>query len=128
MEVLGWLILLAVLAPIVNKVVPAIVEGIEEGKERRERAALKKDLAQLPPVERVMVRQQYLDAASARAKPVFASGAVTKGGGLGKFVVVALCIGYILFPIDLIPDVIPVLGWGDDVVAGLIALTTLLRK
>ena len=127
MEVLGWLIGLAVLVPILNKMLPALLEGIEEGKEQRERAALKKELAQLPPAERVMLRQEYLDARPARAKPVFAPEAVKKGGGLGKFVVVALCIGYILFPIDLIPDFIPVLGWGDDVVAAIIGLRALIK-
>ncbi len=42
MEVLGWLILLAVLVPLVNKMVPAMIGGIERGKEQHERAALKK--------------------------------------------------------------------------------------
>jgi uncharacterized membrane protein YkvA (DUF1232 family) len=53
--------------------------------------------------------------------------AAKKGGGLGKLVVVGLCIAYIVFPIDFIPDVIPVLGWGDDVVAGIIGLRALIK-
>ena len=40
---------------------------------------------------------------------------------MSKFWVVTLCVIYIVSAIDLIPD-IPVVGWGDDVVAGIIAL------
>jgi uncharacterized membrane protein YkvA (DUF1232 family) len=45
-----------------------------------------------------------------------------------RFIVVALCLLYITSPIDFLPDVIPILGWGDDVVAGLVGLRTLLKK
>jgi len=41
-----------------------------------------------------------------------------RGQRAGKFVVMALCALYILSPLDVFPDVIPVLGWGDDIVAG----------
>lgn len=34
-----------------------------------------------------------------------------------KFLIVVGCILYVLWPIDLIPDFIPVLGWIDDLVA-----------
>jgi len=34
---------------------------------------------------------------------------------------------YIIWPIDLIPDIIPVIGWVDDVFAGLVALFALLK-
>lgn len=44
---------------------------------------------------------------------------------MGKAFVVLLCIMYIISPIDFVPD-IPVVGWGDDVVAGLIGLRTML--
>lgn len=30
---------------------------------------------------------------------------------------IAAAIGYIIFPFDLIPDAIPVIGWTDDVTA-----------
>jgi uncharacterized membrane protein YkvA (DUF1232 family) len=50
-----------------------------------------------------------------------------KSGGAGKWVVIALCVIYIISPIDAIPDVIPALGWGDDVVAGLIGLRALFK-
>jgi hypothetical protein len=60
-------------------------------------------------------------------------GATTEVGSMqpakaGKWVVIALCVLYVISPIDVIPDVIPVLGWGDDVVAGLLGLTTALKK
>jgi uncharacterized membrane protein YkvA (DUF1232 family) len=35
---------------------------------------------------------------------------------------------YVVWPLDLIPDVIPVLGWIDDVVAILIGVRALLAK
>ncbi|WP_020476161.1 YkvA family protein [Zavarzinella formosa] len=35
---------------------------------------------------------------------------------------------YIISPIDLIPDVIPVLGWIDDVVALVIGVSAMLKK
>lgn len=31
--------------------------------------------------------------------------------------VAALSVGYIISPIDIFPDFVPVLGWGDDLVA-----------
>jgi uncharacterized membrane protein YkvA (DUF1232 family) len=34
-------------------------------------------------------------------------------------VVVILALLYIISPIDLVPDVIPVVGWADDVAVGL---------
>lgn len=49
------------------------------------------------------------------------------GVGMGKLVVVALCAIYIISPLDFIPDVIPVLGWGDDLAAGLIGLRALFK-
>lgn len=53
--------------------------------------------------------------------------AAKKGGVVGKVVVMGLCLAYIVFPIDLIPDFIPLLGWGDDVVAGIVGLKALLK-
>ena len=124
MEVLGWLIILAVAVPVLNAMLPALVEVIEEGKERRERAAFKREIARLPPGERIM---RYFDSGPVGRKPAFTPQTIKKGGGMGKLIIVALCIGYILFPIDLIPDFIPVLGWGDDLVAAIIGLRALIK-
>jgi Protein of unknown function (DUF1232) len=49
------------------------------------------------------------------------------GRDMKKFVVIALCVIYVICPIDFIPDFIPVLGWGDDLAAGLIGLRTLIK-
>lgn len=38
-----------------------------------------------------------------------------------------LLVGYVVSPIDLIPDVIPVIGWVDDIVLVPFALHMLLR-
>jgi uncharacterized membrane protein YkvA (DUF1232 family) len=40
----------------------------------------------------------------------------------------ALVVLYVLSPIDLIPDVIPVLGWMDDVVLVPMAIRFLLKR
>jgi uncharacterized membrane protein YkvA (DUF1232 family) len=47
---------------------------------------------------------------------------------MGKLLIVVLCLAYILSPLDVIPDVIPVAGWGDDLVAALIGLRALLAQ
>lgn len=44
---------------------------------------------------------------------------------MNKVLLIVACAVYIISPIDFIPD-IPVIGWGDDVVAGLIGLKALL--
>ena len=36
---------------------------------------------------------------------------------LGTGIAMALSLGYIVSPVDLIPDIIPVIGWGDDLVS-----------
>jgi uncharacterized membrane protein YkvA (DUF1232 family) len=46
---------------------------------------------------------------------------------MGKLIVVALAVIYIISPIDLIPDV-PIVGWGDDLIAALIGLKALVSK
>ena len=38
-----------------------------------------------------------------------------------KFLFVLVCIGYILFPVDFLPDAIPVIGTADDGLAGILA-------
>ena len=44
-----------------------------------------------------------------------------------KIVFIILAILYIISPIDLIPDIIPIIGWIDDIVVGLIAVTIFLK-
>lgn len=39
----------------------------------------------------------------------------------------ALTLGYLLLPIDLVPDVIPVVGYADDVVVVALALRSVVR-
>ncbi len=47
---------------------------------------------------------------------------------LNKYLILGLCIAYILFPLDFIPDIFPVVGWGDDLAAGVIGVKALFRK
>lgn len=42
-------------------------------------------------------------------------------------VVAGVAAGYVLGPVDLVPDVIPVVGWMDDVVVVTVAVRYLLR-
>ena len=46
---------------------------------------------------------------------------------MGKFIVIGLCVLYILSPLDIIPDFLPVVGWGDDVIAALIGLRQFMK-
>ncbi len=39
-----------------------------------------------------------------------------------------LLLGYLLMPLDLVPDVIPVVGWADDVVVVALALRSVVRR
>jgi uncharacterized membrane protein YkvA (DUF1232 family) len=48
-------------------------------------------------------------------------------GGANKWLVMGLCAFYIIFPIDFIPDFIPVLGWGDDLAAAVIGLRAMFK-
>lgn len=48
-----------------------------------------------------------------------------KFGSMGKIILFLLALLYVISPIDLIPDVIPVVGWIDDlvvIIAGMIPL------
>jgi len=45
-----------------------------------------------------------------------------------SWVFLILAVIYILSPIDIIPDLIPVLGWGDDFVVGALALINFINQ
>jgi uncharacterized membrane protein YkvA (DUF1232 family) len=47
---------------------------------------------------------------------------------MNKLWIVAACAAYCIFPLDLIPDVIPFAGWSDDLVAALIGIRTLIKS
>jgi hypothetical protein len=51
-----------------------------------------------------------------------------KHSPLRKYALVAICALYIIWPIDILPDFIPVLGWGDDAAAFLIAFRAWFSK
>jgi len=44
-----------------------------------------------------------------------------------KWGLILLFVLYVISPIDLIPDIIPIVGWIDDAVAILLAFLTLWR-
>jgi uncharacterized membrane protein YkvA (DUF1232 family) len=43
-------------------------------------------------------------------------------------VVLWLTLAYLAFPLDLVPDVVPVLGWADDAIVVMLALRAVLRR
>jgi len=38
------------------------------------------------------------------------------------FIAILIAVGYILWPLDVLPDIIPLIGWIDDIFVGLIGL------
>ena len=48
--------------------------------------------------------------------------------GIVKWIIIAVLALYIISPIDFIPDFIPVVGWIDDIVAGIVLLLVLLKN
>ena len=53
---------------------------------------------------------------------------VKKRGKTWGWVFVGLAAFYLISPIDLIPDIIPVIGWLDDALIGATAVTNLIVK
>jgi hypothetical protein len=45
-------------------------------------------------------------------------------GGPIQCIIIMVCLLYIISPIDLLPDFIPIFGWIDDAMAGLMLLGT----
>ena len=123
--VTGWVILVCVIYP--------AVLSADHRKKKAEKLEL---MRQFPHLAGGIFESMNEDDARLREavrKPmddlgqVFSAPKKKSGGGVGKFVVMALCAIYIISPIDIIPDVFPVLGWGDDVAAGLIGLRALFK-
>jgi len=38
-----------------------------------------------------------------------------------NWILLAVVVGYFLFPVDIIPDALPIIGWADDIVIAIIA-------
>jgi len=51
-----------------------------------------------------------------------------KLGKLTELFIVFLAFLYIISPIDLIPDVAPIVGWIDDAIAGFIAMLIVAKE
>ncbi|WP_257570951.1 DUF1232 domain-containing protein [Streptomyces sp. NP160] len=46
----------------------------------------------------------------------------------GVRVLLWLLLGYLALPVDLVPDVLPVIGWADDVIAVVLVLRSVVRR
>lgn len=103
---------------IATKLLPPFLAGLTQALEQKQtRDLLKQHPEHAAEIRKVQLQQALWEPPKA----------AKKGGGLGKLVVVACCIGYIVFPLDFIPDFIPILGWGDDLAAGIIGLKALMK-
>ena len=47
---------------------------------------------------------------------------------LFDWILLVLAIVYTVIPVDLIPDILPILGWSDDAIALLVAVLNIIRK
>lgn len=48
--------------------------------------------------------------------------------GRGTRIRLSMLLGYLAFPLDLVPDLIPVLGYADDVIVVALALRAVVRR
>lgn len=51
-----------------------------------------------------------------------------KFGSMGKMILFFLSLLYVISPIDLIPDVIPIVGWIDDLVVIIVGIVPIARE
>lgn len=51
-----------------------------------------------------------------------------KGMSVKDWIITTFCVIYVIFPLDLIPDAIPFVGWVDDLLAGLTGIATVLNS
>lgn len=43
-----------------------------------------------------------------------------------KLLTLLVCIAYVIWPLDLVPDFVPIVGWADDLVAIVVGMSQLL--
>jgi uncharacterized membrane protein YkvA (DUF1232 family) len=118
MDALGTIIQWMIGLWLVSKLLPPFVEGIQRGMHKGD---MNNMIRQHPEHANAIRNAMAMGPASWEVKKF------RSGGGAGKWIMILLCAIYIISPLDFIPDVIPGLGWGDDIVAGLIGLRALMK-
>ncbi|HSK06641.1 MAG TPA: YkvA family protein [Acidimicrobiia bacterium] len=83
-----------------------------------------------PDGESVQARQLFKDAALMLPNLVKLVGRLLKDPRVPRRskVALGLAAAYVASPIDLVPDVIPVIGWADDVVFMMLAIDSLIER
>lgn len=104
-----WQVLAGVLAGLLA-VWLALVAGLYAAGRREDQVTLRSVLRLLPDVVRLLRR-------------LAADPSLPRGVRLRLF----LLVGYLLLPLDLIPDFIPVIGYADDAIVVALALRSIVR-
>lgn len=104
-----WQVLAGVLAGLLA-VWLALVAGLYVAGRREDQVTLRSVLRLLPDVVRLLRR-------------LAADPSLPRGVRLRLF----LLVGYLLLPLDLIPDFIPVIGYADDAIVVALALRSIVR-